>query len=393
MTDEKEYESEENEMSFLEHLDVLRIHLLRIIKVGLVMFAVTLYFVKPYVVDFLAGPKSPDFVTYEYLCLLSQKMDMDYFCDMSLLNDYNLHFTTVWGQFAAYFKIAIMTTLVFLFPYAFLEIWKFVKPALRTREKRNTRGVVFFVGLLFTVGSFIGFYIITPISMNFLVSFSLNEHPEEKNVVATPDTNVIQKVDSTYHLETLSQIDILKYTDSIHHENTLNQIEVLVQIDSVNDIKTNKQIASLRKVDSLYHLRTRNEISSLMKMDSLNFKKEKVVKVPVQESKKPDTFVNIPTFKSYFSYLLTSVLGTGIMFQLPIAILFLARMGLVTHQTMKKRRKIAMVIILLVSAFITPPDVASQILIGIPIYVLYEVSILIAWVVGRKRNKEIFDKE
>jgi len=80
---------------------------------------------------------------------------------------------------------------------------------------------------------------------------------------------------------------------------------------------------------------------------------------------------------------------TGILFELPILVYFLAKIGLVTPELMRNYRKHAFVLILIVAAIITPPDVITQFLIGMPIFFLYEVSILIAARITKKREKEL----
>ncbi len=81
---------------------------------------------------------------------------------------------------------------------------------------------------------------------------------------------------------------------------------------------------------------------------------------------------------SYISTVRTSVIACGILFELPIIIYFLTKVGLVTPEIMKKYRKIALVIVLILSAVITPPDVTSQIIVAIPVLILYQVSIYIS---------------
>ena len=90
---------------------------------------------------------------------------------------------------------------------------------------------------------------------------------------------------------------------------------------------------------------------------------------------------------SYIGLLRTSVLASGIIFELPIIIYFLTRVGLITPEFLRKNRKISLVLVLSLSAIITPPDIASQIIVSIPILILYEVSILIAKIVIRKQRK------
>lgn len=101
-----------------------------------------------------------------------------------------------------------------------------------------------------------------------------------------------------------------------------------------------------------------------------------------------DVIRNEFNLSSYISMIKTSVIATGLLFELPIVIYFLARLGLVTAEFLRKYRKYAIVIILFVAAIVTPPDVISQIIVSIPILLIYEVSIFIAAAVVRKQLKD-----
>jgi sec-independent protein translocase protein TatC len=92
---------------------------------------------------------------------------------------------------------------------------------------------------------------------------------------------------------------------------------------------------------------------------------------------------------SYISLLRASVLSSGLIFELPILMYFLTKVGLVTPTFLKTNRKFAIVIVLILSAVITPPDIASQVIVTIPILILYEVSIFISKVVYNRQQKEL----
>lgn len=95
-----------------------------------------------------------------------------------------------------------------------------------------------------------------------------------------------------------------------------------------------------------------------------------------------------PTLDSYVTYMTMFTLPTGLIFQMPIAAYFLARMGLVGTSFLRSFRRHAIVVILIIAAIITPPDVVSQTMVAIPLYLLYEISILVVASVQRKREKE-----
>lgn len=92
--------------------------------------------------------------------------------------------------------------------------------------------------------------------------------------------------------------------------------------------------------------------------------------------------------ESYMGMIKTSVLASGLFFELPIIIYFLTKLGLVTPQFLRKYRKYGIVIILIIAAIVTPPDVVSQIIVSIPMLLIYEASIIISARVAKRRLKE-----
>ena len=98
--------------------------------------------------------------------------------------------------------------------------------------------------------------------------------------------------------------------------------------------------------------------------------------------------VNEFNLESYTGMIKTSVLASGLIFELPILIYFLTKLGLVTPESLKKYRKYTLIIVLILAAIITPPDVISQIIVTIPIMLLYEISILISGVIVKKELKK-----
>jgi sec-independent protein translocase protein TatC len=97
---------------------------------------------------------------------------------------------------------------------------------------------------------------------------------------------------------------------------------------------------------------------------------------------------NIPTLSSYVSLITSIVLASGILFELPVLIYFLSRIGIVTPAFLTKYRKHAIIVILLVAGIITPPDIFSQIMVSLPLFLLYEISILLSRRVEKRRNAE-----
>ncbi|MEQ9063011.1 MAG: twin-arginine translocase subunit TatC [Vicingaceae bacterium] len=265
--------SEEAEMSFLEHLEVLRWHLVRsVIAVGSVTIAA--FFAKSLIFDgvVLRLSKS-DFVTYRFFCDASHKFGMgDKLCFGDLA--FSLININMSGQFMTHILVSIVCGIVVSFPYLLFEVWRFVQPALTSNERTSARGVVFAGSMLFSIGILFGYFVIAPLSVQFLGNYRVSE--------------LIQ-----------------------------NQI-------------------------------------------SLN---------------------------SYITTVATIILACGLIFQLPLMVYFLTKMGVLTPEFMKTYRKHAVVVTLILSAIITPPDISSQILVSIPILFLYEISIFISRMVVKRMDE------
>ena len=120
-----------------------------------------------------------------------------------------------------------------------------------------------------------------------------------------------------------------------------------------------------------------------------DFKKKTTTYIKCKDYTVSNEVFNDFDLSSYISLLRASVLSSGLIFELPILIYFLTKIGIVTPQFLKSNRKFAIVLVLILSAVITPPDIASQIIVTIPILILYEVSIFISKVVYKRQQKEL----
>ncbi|WP_088322766.1 twin-arginine translocase subunit TatC [Polaribacter tangerinus] len=100
-----------------------------------------------------------------------------------------------------------------------------------------------------------------------------------------------------------------------------------------------------------------------------------------------DLIQNNFTMDSHIGLVTNMLLGVSILFELPVLVYFLTKIGLVTPEFLKKYRKHALVVVLILAAIITPPDVASQIIVAIPILFLYEISIKVSKVVIKNQQK------
>ncbi|MEH0158003.1 twin-arginine translocase subunit TatC [Limibacter armeniacum] len=265
--------SEKKDMSFLNHLEELRWHILRGVA-SVLVFSIAAFVSKSFVFNIIIlGPSKTDFITYKLLCRLSAWLHSDALCIQQL--PFTIQNRTMTGQFAMHIMSSVVIGLVFAFPYMFWEIWRFVKPGLYKHEQSATTGATFFVTLLFMAGVLFSYYIVSPLAVNFLANYQI-------------DPSILNEIDLSSYISTIAMI----------------------------------------------------------------------------------------------------VLSGGVMFQLPIVVYFFARAGLVTPQNMREYRKHAIVVILIISAIITPPDPMTQLLISFPIIMLYEMSILIAGRVQKKLAKE-----
>ena len=264
--------SEDKEMSFFDHLDALRKHLVRS------AYAIALFSILGFVyMDFIfhqviLGPLRSDFISYRIVCALSHRFyNSDQFCvgnlNIDLLN------TEMAGQFMMSFKLAFMAGLILAMPYMVWQLWMFLKPALSAKERSGTRGFVFYTVFLFVCGISFGYFILAPISVNFLSGYTISPLIENKIVIS----NVV-------------------------------------------------------------------------------------------------------------SFLTLVVLGTGLIFELPMIMYFLARIGIISSEFLKKYRKHAFILILIVAAIATPPDVVSQITLTIPLYSLFELGIVVVKRVEKQKS-------
>ena len=269
----KKKDSPEKEMSFLDHLEELRWHLIRS-TLAVVIVGIVAFLFKGFIFDVLIfGPSKPNFATYRLFCNVSRSLGMESFCFQEM--PFRIQSRTMSGQFSAHLWTSIYAGIIIAFPYILYEFWKFISPGLKEKERSTSRGFIVIASLLFFLGVLFGYYVITPLSINFLGSYQVSK-------------------------EVINQFDL----------------------------------------------------------------------------------------DSYISLVRTSVLASGIIFELPIIIYILTKIGLLTPEILRKYRKFALIIVLTVSAIITPPDVASQIIVAIPILILYEVSIYISKVVIKNQKKQ-----
>ena len=273
-TKKRKKKTPQAEMSFLEHLEELRWHIIRSV-VLIAVFAVMAFIMKDFIFnEIIFKPKMPEFWSNRMMAKLGEYVGSD----ALNINQQPLKLVSLKmaDQFMLHFMVAIVLGLILAAPFIFFEIWRFIKPALYDKEKKHASGAVFFTSLLFMIGILFGYFVIVPLSIDFLTTYSVS--PEVEN-----------------------QINMRSYIGTV---------------------------------------------------TSISF-------------------------------------ASGFIFLLPIFSYFLSKVGILTPQFMKNYRRHAYVVMFLVAAIITPPDIFSQIMVAIPLVFLYEISIFISKIVVKKREKRL----
>ncbi len=176
LTDE-EIESEGKEMSFLDHLEELRWHIIRAVGSIFVFGIIAFVFIRDIFDQVVLAPSRPDFWTYRMMCKLSDATGYADLCVKKL--DFTLQALGMADPFTMALTSSLIIGLCFAFPYAFWEVWRFIKPGLRDVEKRAARGAVFYVSMLFLMGLLFGYFIVSPLAINFLANYQIS--PQIKN--------------------------------------------------------------------------------------------------------------------------------------------------------------------------------------------------------------------
>lgn len=162
----------EAEMSFFEHLEVLRWHLIRSV-IAIAVFAILAFAYNDFIINqVILGPKRLDFWTYRMMCKLGEVLSLDELCVKRI--PFNLISTELTSQFMLQINSSLLTALVLGFPYLLFEIWLFVKPALTEVERKSAQGFIFYASALFLIGALFGYYIVVPLSINFLANVDLS---------------------------------------------------------------------------------------------------------------------------------------------------------------------------------------------------------------------------
>ena len=166
-------ENSKSEMTFLEHLEELRWHIIRSF-IAIMVVAIAAFVAKHFVFDnIILAPRTPEFWTNRMLCKLGHFMHTPKLC----INSKPLELMSIYmaGQFMAHIKISLIAGLIVAFPYIFFEFWRFIRPALYQNEKQHARGAIFFISFLFITGVLFGYFIISPMSVHFLGSYRVSD--------------------------------------------------------------------------------------------------------------------------------------------------------------------------------------------------------------------------
>ena len=261
-------------MSFLDHVEELRWHLVRS-TFAILVFASVAFVMKGFIFNtILFAPKNADFFTYRFFCTVSRFFGTEGLCIEEL--PFTFQSLAMAEQFSIHIWTSITVGFIVAFPYIIYEVWRFISPGLYEKERKGARSFIFVSSFLFFIGVLFGYYVVTPLSVNFLGSYSISEMVERNIKIG-----------------------------------------------------------------------------------------------------------------SYIGLVRSSVLASGLIFELPIIMYFLTKMGLITPSFLRKYRKHALVLVLILAAIITPPDVISQVIVAIPILILYEVSIYISKIVLKREEKAL----
>lgn len=270
----KNKEPKEKVMTFWDHLDELRWHIMRSL-IAVVLLAIVAFINREVIFDYIIlAPSSSEFITNRALCQVGKWLSLNALC----IKDMKLQIINIKmsGQFLTHMYISIVAGFILAFPYVLWEIWRFIKPAMKETERKYSSGGVFISSVLFLTGILFSYFLIVPLTVNFLGTYQVS--------------------------------------------------------------------------DSVY-----NQIS----------------------------------LTSYISTVVSVTFAVGLVFELPILVYFLTKIGVITPNFMKKNRKYMYVIMLILAAIITPPDMFSQVLVVFPLIVLYEFSIGVSNRIYKKSQQEL----
>lgn len=258
------YKKKEQDSSFWGHIDQLRIYITRSI-ISIIILSIVAFIYKDFIFNtIILFPSDTNFITYRAFCKIGTILNIDGLCFQPF--HLNLINTELGGQFRYHILISMIVGIILAFPFIAWQMWLFLKPALTEKEIKSSKGFIFYISSLFLLGVLFGYFLVSPLTINFLANYQLSENIQ-----------------------------------------------------------------------------------------------------------------NLISISSYISLLTILTLAMGIVFELPVLIYFLTKMGIISSVFLRKYRRQSIVIIAILSAFITPSgDAFSLFLVGFPIWVLFEISIFVS---------------
>ena len=164
----------EQNLTFWGHLDVLRKYLFRSI-IAILVFAVIAFIYKDIIFNsIILLPSDSIFITYRALCKIGTLLNVDGLCFKSI--ELNLINTEIGGQFRFHLLISAISGIIIAFPFIAWQMWLFIKPALKDKEVKSSKGIIFFISSLFLIGVLFGYFIVAPLTINFLLTYELSSN-------------------------------------------------------------------------------------------------------------------------------------------------------------------------------------------------------------------------
>ncbi|MHA4811963.1 twin-arginine translocase subunit TatC [Flavitalea flava] len=202
--------SQQEEMSFVDHLEALRWHIVRS-AFAIVTVAIVIFINMNWIFDkIIRGPIRSDFVSYVGLCNLGRKLHMGDALCLQSVSGLRLQTTQFSSQFISSINIAIIGGFIVAFPYIFWEFWRFVKPALSAKEKKSSRGAIFFVTFFFLLGVSFGYFLLAPFTFSFLANYSVGA-PGAIQTVPTLDDYIENLIDIIIGSGLAFQLPLISY--------------------------------------------------------------------------------------------------------------------------------------------------------------------------------------
>lgn len=320
------------QMSFMDHLDELRIRLMRI-GWGLLICFIGAYFFKEQIYRFLTEPLI-----------------------MSAPKGVELIYLDPTEAFFTYIKVSFLAAIVICAPWIFYQLWRFIAPGLYKRERRLAWPFVLSSSALFMGGAIFCFMLVFPYAFQFLRSFETSQ--------AAQDAAVMEQSPTSFR--------------SFVHQEVADQLTKAGGAETVIKLPQTDRDSLIKRIED-----------DILEKALVMFASGKLEQTTPGELTIKAQF----TMRNYLSFVSTLLLAFGVIFEMPLVLIFMGRLGIVTSKALRKKRKYAILIMFVVGAFFTPPDVVTQCLMAGPLIVLYEISIWMVAATERKKAQREEDEE